>query len=178
MAAPTSLPSPVVYRDAEVVYMPQWVLSDGSTYIKNSAGGLHPKPIIEPVAIGIIHGVVYKETYSDASYKNEINATNSGGWKSWGAGQAWVSRIITQEVEVNNIEAQRVHYIIRCCEYGWENNTPQSGFFWLDDDGYKIPFDEGAGLLDGNGKPLTPGNNPVPSELQVKRRINFSSLGF
>lgn len=165
------------YRDAEVVYMPHWLKSDGTTVIKNSAGGTFPKPIVEPISIGVIHGFVELATYTDATYKSQLNACNSDTWKSWAPGQAWISRILTEDVEVNGTTGVRVHYIIRCNEFGWNSQIPQFGYYYLDGTD-KVPFEEGIGLLDASGQELAPSAPAVNADIQIKRRIAFSSLGF
>lgn len=178
MSAPTALPEPTVWRDSEVIYMPHWVEHDNSTMIVNSAGGVYPKPIVEPVAIGVIHGVVHFSSYSDSRFKQELNTTNSGSWRGWDAGQAWISRIVTEEVTINgNTDAVKVHYQIRCNEFGWNHRIPQMGYFHLSG-GQRQVFEEGIGLLSSGGGELPVGGTPVDSDIQVKRRINFSTLGF
>ena len=176
MAAPTSLPSPVVYKDAEIVHMPHWLESDGTTVIKNSAGGIFPKPIVEPISIGIIHGIIYKQEYTDAEYVTQLNATNNSAWRGWGEGKAWVSRILVEDTTVNQISAKKVHYIVRCCEFGWNSNMPQMGHFYSDSG--KQAFTGGIGLLAADGTELSSEDDPVNSDIEIKRRIAFNSLGF
>ncbi len=165
------------YRDSEVVYMPHWLQSDGTTVIKNSAGGTFPKPVVEPISIGVIHGFVELATYSDATYKSQLNACNSDTWRGWSAGQAWISRILTENIEVNGTSGQRIHYIVRCNEFGWNAHIPQFGYYYLDGT-TKVPFEEGMGYLDASGLELTPGSAAVDANIQIKRRIAFSGLGF
>lgn len=167
-----------VWRDSEVVYMPHWLESDGSTVIMNSADGAFPKPIVEPIAIGVIHGIKWVSSYSDGEFKTQINATNSDGWRGWSAGQAWISRILTEEENINDEDVIKVHYIIRCNEFGWNAHIAQMGYFYKDA-GNKAIFDEGIGLLDGSGNELALGSPAVDADIQVKRRISFgSTLGF
>lgn len=163
MTSPNLLP-PIVYRDAEVVYMPHWVEENGTTVIANLADKVFPKPHVHPIAIGIIHGILYKLTYSDAEFENEINATNAGGWRGWGAGKAWVSRILTENDEVNNIPCVKVHYIIRCNKYGWDINMPSMGFVG------GVPE-----FVDATGAATT---TLSASDIRIKHRIGFGALGF
>lgn len=176
MAAPTALPDPVVYKDAEIVHMPHWLESDGTTVIKNSAGGIFPKPIVEPISIGIIHGIIHKSTYSDTEYATQLNAINNGNWRGWATGKAWVSRILVEDTTVNNNNAKRVHYIVRCCEYGWNTTIPQMGHFY--NDSGKKAFVGGIGLLSSDGTELASEDDPVISDIEIKRPIAFSTLGF
>lgn len=164
MTSPHLLPT-IVYRDAEVVYMPRWVEQDGTTVIKNLASKVFPKPHVHPVSVGIIHGIRYPLTYTDTQYQNEIDATNSENWRGWAPGQAWVSRVLTEDDEVNNIPCVKVHYIIRCCRYGWDIDMPSMGFVG------GVPE-----FVDATGAATT---SPVPSDIRIKHRIAFdSTLGF
>ena len=174
---PTTIPFKY-WRDSEVIYLPHWRRYNGTTLepLVNSADGLFPKPIVKPVAIGVLHFSVWK-TYTDADYKNELNATNSDAWREWEPGQAWVSRIITEDEEVNGVATTRVDYIIRCTEFGWDNDMIQMGYFHKDgtdetafttSDG--IPY---IGTLDAAGAKGAAEN----ADDMLKRRIAFGSLG-
>lgn len=171
-----------VYRDGEIIYWPHWQSIDGESKepIVNPAGGILPKPMVEPLAVGIIHGHKWVSAYSDAQYKNQLNATNADGWRSWGVGQAWISRIITANEERDGVSVVHIHYIIRCNEYGWKSTMPWMGYFY-DDAGDKkafltqddVPY---IGLLDAGGAETF---TPVISDLDLKRQISFASeLGF
>jgi len=172
-----ALNAPFSYRDSEVVYMPHWLESDGTTVIKNSAGGTFPKPVVEPMSLGVIHGFVELPTYDDATYKSQLNACNSDAWRDWEPGQAWISRILTENVEVNGIPGIKIHYIIRCNEFGWNSHIPQFGYYYKD--GFtKVPFSEGMGYLAADGTELAIGSPAVDADIQIKRRIAFAGLGF
>lgn len=126
---PTTI-QPDVYWDSEVVYMPHWQRFNGTTLepLLNSASGIFPKPVVQAVCIPICHIIQWK-TLSDAERKDQANATNNTTWHSWEPGQAWVSRIIDESEEVNESNTQRVHYVVKCCEFGWDNTFPQMGYF-------------------------------------------------
>lgn len=162
--------------------MPHWQKFNGTSLepMVNSANGIFPKPIVQQVSISICHILVWKEL-TDADRRSQTNATNSGSWHGWDAGQAWISRIIDEEEEINGKETQRVHYIVRCNEFGWDNQFIQMGYFHKNDEGKKESFqtEDGIayiGLLDSGGGET---DSPVVSEDRLKRRIDFSSaLGY
>jgi hypothetical protein len=159
MSNPDTLP-PVVYRDAEIVYMPHWV-DTSLAVIKNTDNKVFPKPHVEPISIGIIHGIRWSTTYSNANYQNELNAINTDTWRSWAPGHAWVSRILTEDEEINGVECTKIHYIVRCNRYGWNITMPQMGFV------------EGTPeFLDGMGDVTT---SPISSGIAIKHGINFTT---
>lgn len=178
-----ALPEPKVWRDAEVIYAPVWREHDGTTPIQNSAEAPYPKQVIEPVSVGVIHCIAYK-AYTDAHYKNQLNATNAAAWRGWEPGQAWVSRIITNDdLSVGGAtNVSEVHYIVRCLETGWDALFADIGYVYIDASSYKPFLADGQpylGKLDGAGGQQAVASDLVINEHQIKRRINFASeLGF
>lgn len=178
---PTSIP-PKYWGDSEVIYLPQWQRYDSNGNLEplvNSAGGLFPKPIVKPVSIGIIHVEMWKEPYPDSQFKNEINATNADTWRGWEPGQAWISRVLAQREETNGYQdVAKLHYVIRCSEFGWDNDFIQMGY-WHDDNGAKQSFQTQDGVpyvgtLSASGSD----GGPVIAGDLLHRRINFAALGF
>lgn len=180
MTTPPASNPPIVYRDAEIVYAPHWDKFNGTSLepLINSANGAFPKPIVEVMSIGIIHGIKWVNSYSNTEYKTQLNATNNATWRDWDAGQAWISRIITEDEEVNGVSCVKVHYIVRCNEFGWNTRIHDMGYFYIDGADKKafltvddVPY---IGLLDAGAETST----PVASDKQIKRRIDFTVLGF
>jgi len=83
---------PVVTYDSEVVYWPMWKKTDG-TGIKNGAGAPFPKPIVEPISIGIVHVFKWVDAWGGSLLKQQLNKTNDGMWNGYAEDQAWISRI-------------------------------------------------------------------------------------
>lgn len=167
----------VVHRDSEVIYLPHWKDYNG-TPLLTTAGGLYPKPIVKPVAVGIIHVEFWQPSYTDAQYVSQLNATNSGAWKGWPAGQAWISRILTHDEKIEDTDGVWMHYIVRCCELGWDQDFPSMGYYYVTG-GDKTAFT----TIDGFayiGQHDAAGDNGEPTayfqEEQLKRRISFSFL--
>lgn len=169
-----------VWRDSEIVHMPVYKNTAGDV-LKNSAKSPVVETVIEPVSIGLIHGLVYKN-FSDSDFKTQLNAVNDGIWRGMAAGTCWVSRITTKDYKVNGTAMQQVHYIVRYCEYGWKAVRYDIGYLYndagdercfLDADGY--PY---VGKLDGAGGKLSISSNPLLIEEDIKREISFSVLGY
>ena len=167
-----------ILRDAEIIPWPHW-RNHAGTLIVNTAGGIFPKPIVEDISIGIIHAYKWVTELSDEDYKEQLNATNSSTWREWGPGQAWISRIIERPDNINDNSAVKLHYIIRCNEYGWDVEMPQMGYFYYDGANKKAFSVDGVpyiGLLDGSGDKT---DTATSASIQIKRRINFATvLGF
>lgn len=171
---------PNVYDDGEIIYWPHWQYFDGATKkaILNSADGIFPKPIVEPISIHIYHIEKFVTSMTDAQLKEQYNACNSDTWKAWEPGQAWISRIRRKKAQVNGQNGLWVHYIIRCNEFGWDTNIPNMGYFYKNGSTKTSFSSEGLGPI---GYLKSDGNKAVaPTEVsmsnkQIKRRINFTS---
>lgn len=169
---------PIVEYDSEVIYMPHWKDAQG-TGLKNSANAPFPKPIVEPISIGIVHVWKWEETFSGAIQKARLNKVNSGTWDGWGQDEAWVSRIIARLEEENGFQRWLVHYIIKCNEQGWRTNMPHMGYFFRDggeDKAFKTEdgFQYVGFLNKDSGNKST---DPQATEFQIKGRTSFSFTG-
>jgi|688.fasta_scaffold00460_67 hypothetical protein len=110
---------------------------------------------MEPVAVAVFHIFKFK-SYSDSQFRNEINSINSGDWRGWGEGQAWISKIISNGLENRGSGfGETVHYVVRCIDRddGWDVFYPEIGFM---DSTYTLPVSI--------------------SNKTTKRKINFSSI--
>lgn len=169
-----------VWRDAEIVHMPVYKDNTGAV-LRNTAKSPVVETVIEPVSIGLIHGLMYKN-YTDSDFANEINAVNDGEWRGMAAHTCWISRIITSDCEVDGQQTQQVHYIIRYCEHGWKAVRYDMGYYYLDGGEEKCFLDKDeypyVGKLDGSGGKLGAGAEPLLIEKKIKREISFSGLGF
>lgn len=167
-----------VWKDSEVVYMPLWKDVNDNP-IQNSASMPYPKPIIEPVSVGIIHCELYKSGYTDDDYATELNAVNLAAWRGFEAECAWVSRIIVEpDLSASSGDVVKLHYIVRCCEHGWQLQIPDFGYVY-DDSGLKAFTADGVpyiGKLDQSGGVET--GDMLINKHETKRKIAFSSLGF
>lgn len=174
---PVNLP-PTVEYDSEVIYMPHWKDVNGDP-IMNFADAPFPKPIVEPISIGIVHIWKWEAGFSGSTLKSRLNKTNSGSWNGWATDQAWVSRITAREENENDFDDRwLVHYIIKCNEYGWKTLIPHMGYFYLDGADKKafqtVDEFQYIGFLDGFGLETT---TPVHSEFEIKDKISFSFTG-
>ncbi len=175
---------PEYFEDAEIIYWPHWEYWDSGDSSKlklvNSAGGTFGKPIVEPLSVGIVHVKMYETGWSAAKYKSQLNACNNDSWRSWPAGQAWISRIITEEAQVNGTNCHSVHRIIRCNEYGWNTGQLEMGYFYKEGGDIKPFSDDGIplGLLKTNGDKATSASDVAMTDKRIKRRISFGGLGF
>ena len=168
----------VVTKDAEVIYWPHWKhYNSGSLEpIVNPAGGILPKPMVEPMSIGIIH-VEFWGALSDAAWAEQINSMNSDTWKGFGPGQCWISRILEVIENRNGYDTKKLHYIVRCNKFGWKTGMPWMGYFY-DDAGSKkafkttdsVPY---IGFLDAGGDQTF---TPVISDLDIKNELSFTSI--
>lgn len=167
------------YRTSEIIYMPVWKDHAGNATIINTAKGLYPKPIVEPVSVGIYKCTKWDTNYSDSDFSTELNATNSDTWRGWTARKAWISSIETRPDDVQEISCTRVDYTIRCLEYGWDAIFPDCGYFYKTGSDYKTFVDtDGApylGKLNGSGDKATMTANPTINTHQIKRAINFGT---
>lgn len=176
-----ALPENKVWRDSDVVYVPVWK-DNASVPIGNSSKLPYPKPTVEPISVGVIHGIVYKSSYTDADYRNELDAVNTDTWRAWTAGEAWVSRILTDTMNVDLVDIVEVHYIIRCTKRKWEVVFPDIGYVYVDAGVYKsfvdadgIPY---IGKLDNAGAEQAVGSNHILRTHAHHPTIAFSALGF
>lgn len=164
MDDPSLLPA-IITRDAEIVYAPHWFQADGTTPIKNSDDKPFPKIIEEQTSVAVIHAIKHKLFYTDAEYHNELNAINIDAWRFWEPGQAWISRILTEDTKVNEINCTKIHYIIRCSRLGYNVHIPQMGI-----------VDGNLEFLDAMGEVTS---TPVDADIPIKHEINFAAtLGF
>ena len=168
--------APIVEYDAEVIYMPHWKDASGAA-IKNTADAPFPKPIVEPISIGIVHIWKWEASYTGATHKARLNKTNSGSWNGYAQDEAWVSRITAKEEEENGYQRWLVHYIIKCNPFGWKTLIPHMGYFYDDGDKKGFQTSDGfqyIGFLDGSGNETT---SPVTSDFIIKGRTSFSFTG-
>jgi hypothetical protein len=168
--------APIVEYDSEIIYWPHWKREDG-TPIANSAGAPFPKPIVEPLSIGIVHIWKWEENFSGAIQKSRLNKVNSGSWNGWGQDEAWVSRITARLEEENGMMRWMVHYIIKCNPYKWTTNIPHIGYFYKQGNNLKAFQTEDefqyVGFLDSNGDKT---ETPLESQFIIKGRANLSSF--
>lgn len=178
-----TLPAIKIWRDSEVVYAPHWK-DTSNVVLANSARAPYPTKIIEPLAVGIIHAIKYSTTYSDTDYATELNAVNSVAWRGWQPGQAWVSRIVTEEdMEINGTTGvTQVHYIVRLSEIGWQLSIADLSAVYVASGAFRPFLADGSpylGKLDGSGAQRAVGSDMVMRSHNIKRTINFASvLGF
>ncbi len=183
MTSPTTF-VPEYFEDAEVIYWPHWEYwnPDDSAKLKfvNSAGGTFGKPVVEPLSVGIVHVKMYETGWTPTKYKQQLNACNSGTWRNWESGQAWISRIITELTDINGVSCHYIHRIIRCNEYGWNTGQLEMGYFYNDGVDIKPFSDEGIplGLLTSSGDKATGASDVAITDKRIKRRIDFGALGF
>jgi hypothetical protein len=168
-------------RESEIWFLPVCKDRNGAV-IQNSAKGTFPKPRVEPVSIGVIKATVRKENYTDGDFKTQLNATNSGSWRDWAAGQAYIAHIRTWESNEFDTPVTMVRYVVLCCELGWKALTPQLGYYYLDDGKIKVFTDEAGmpyiGNLSNGGGSLAASSDMIIKEWDIKRQIGFGVLGF
>ncbi len=119
----------VVTRSSEVIWLPAWRSADGNP-IKTSDNKLPIMPLMEPVAVAVFHIFKFKP-YSHAQFRYEINGINADPWAGWGQWQAWISKIITNGIEVRGDDTgEMVHYVVRCIDrpYGWNVEYPDIAY--------------------------------------------------
>jgi hypothetical protein len=119
----------IVTRAAEVIWLPAWKERSG-TVIKTTDDKLPILPLMEPVAVAVYHIHKFKQ-YTDAQFKAEIDAINSGGWRGWGAAQAWISKIFSEgQDQYGESTGELVHYVIRCIDRpdGWKMLYPDVSY--------------------------------------------------
>lgn len=144
----------IVTRSSEVIWLPAWKNSSGAV-IKTSDDKLPILPLMEPVAVAVYHIFKFKP-YSHSQFKAEINAVNGSNWYGWNAGQAWISKIISNGVElIGSSYGETVHYVIRCIDR---------------QDGWSVAYPDVSYLDQEPDTPVT-----ILSE-NTKKQINFSSV--
>lgn len=119
----------IVTRAAEVIWLPAWKERSG-TVIKTTDDKLPILPLMEPVAVAVLHIHKFK-TYNDAQHKAEIDAINSVAWRGWAAGQAWISKIFSEGRDTyGSSVGEMVHYVIRCIDRpdGWKVVFPDVSY--------------------------------------------------
>lgn len=162
------------WRTSEKIWLPA-VKDISGNPVTNSAGQIPAKPYYESVSIGVIHIVEFKP-YTDAEYKAELNAVNSGGWKSWNAKQAWISEIHTSgEKTIGSDTGEEVHYVVRCIDRadGWRLAYPDVGLAFVIPGGFE-GFEGYIGNLDGSGGDGGGTMNILTADL--KKSIDFTAL--
>lgn len=168
-------------RDSEIWFLPVWKDKDG-TVIQNTAKGPYPKPLIAPMSVGVIRATVRKSTYTDTNYRDQLNATNSGDWRQWTAGQAWIGRILTKDVNEGGSSLVEVKYTVYCTKLGWKEIAPQLGYYYKDGSNAKVFVDADSlpylGCLDNSGGKLAVSSDMILKEWSIKDPIDFSVLGF
>ena len=170
-----------IEEDSEIWFMPIWEDTAGAIY-ENKAKGPYPKPTYEPESIGVIRATVRDTAWSNAKFKDQLNATNSSGWRGWGVEQAWIAKIQTKIVNEGGINMTRIRYTILCYEKGWKSIAPEIGYYYLASGNPKVFTDSSGnpyiGCLDGSGAKLASSSSIALTKRQYKRPISFSILGF
>jgi hypothetical protein len=119
----------IVTRSSEIIWLPAWHNANGDV-IRTSDDKLPILPLMEPVSIAVFHIHKFKP-YGHSQFKAEINALNSSTWYGWTAGQAWISKIISEGLEtIGNTTGETVHYVVRCIdrENGWKVEYPDVNY--------------------------------------------------
>lgn len=168
---------PIVEYDSEIIYWPHWKDAAGNP-IKNSAGAPFPKPVIEPLSIGIVHIWKWESVWNGALMKARLNKTNSGTWNGYAQDEAWVSRITARQEEENSGDYWLIHYIVKCNPYKWTTGIPNIGYFYKDGSDNKafttVDEFQYIGFLDDSG-----GATETPSfeNFVIKGRTSLSFTG-
>ena len=166
-------------RSSEKLWLPVWKDRAGAA-VANSAGFLPVMPYYEPVAIAVYHFVKFN-TYSDANFRQEIDALNSTVWGGFDPYQAWISEIHSDGVRtLGNSSGESVHYVIRCIDRtdGWKFLHPDAGLVYDDAGDIKafksVDGDPFMGNLDGSGG--DGGTTLLINVSETKKTINFNTI--
>lgn len=174
------------YRTSEKLWLPVWAEhgETTSTTVTNSAKQPYPQISYELVAIAVYHCTVFKASYDDSTYREQIDSLNSGSWRNWEAYECWVSEIHTEERNLNQQDGIDVHYVVRCIKRpgGWRFVHADIGWLYDDSGTYKSFMEEEGkpfiGKLDGSGGKLTMSSDMKLNFHTTKQEIDFSGLGF
>ncbi len=168
-------------RTSEIWYLPICKDTSGAI-IQNTAKGPYPKMQVEPVSIGIIKATVRKTTYGDSQYNSELNALNNGTWRGQAAGNAWIAKIDTEDVEEGETDVVEVRYQVYINEYGWKSYAPQLGYYYLSGGNPTVFTDAGGnpylGCLNNSGAKLSSATDMIIKSWDIKRSISFAGIGF
>lgn len=152
--------------------------------ITNSAGAPYDPPIMAPVAIAVIRFTKYYPPNFNALGKlmTVINKVNSQAWQGFPARTLLVTDMRASFEKVNNFWVWKVEYQLDYKQDMWNPLLVlDHGHYYLDAQGRKVlakdasgaPLAEGI-LLDGTGKPLPQGLQPVYRSFIVYEEIDFN----
>lgn len=182
-----SIDSPIVLPDLEehgIEYM--WIETPkdiNNVGIVDKAKQLPLKPIFVLQAVSVYRFTRHLANYTDANWRDQNNTLNSGGWRSWAAGEAWCScypESLITPLNVNNVDCYRVHYVVKCLRGGWKTKIPEAGYVYLDGSDLKdwLTADNSitiGKLTDAGGKAGASAALLV-TDWDTKRSVGFSFL--
>lgn len=171
-----------IRRRSETVWLPVYKDNSGTPYMDSAKQPLL-KPIFEPYACLRVEGTwVIDSTASDAFCTTWLDKVNSGLWRGFGAGQAWISEIVTDPADINSSTTEIIRVTVRCLQgRKWNSIFPDMGYVY-ESGGNLFPFKSNGsrfiGKLDGSGGVLAVASDLVLNEWDYKTTANFASLGF
>jgi hypothetical protein len=172
---------PTITTSTETIWLPVWKDKNGVT-IMNSAKSLPVKPLYEPHACYCYRIEFFRTTYSASRVRGLLDCVNDATYDdAWLAGEAWLSEIATEDIDVDGTMLKQVNVTVRCLPFRkWNTVIPEVGYFYLDSTNYKSMKDSDGGVilgkLNSSGGKLSAGSDLVLKEFDYKRSADFGGI--
>jgi len=169
-----------VTRSSKVIYLPRWK-DEAGTVITCTNDRPPIKPYYTPEMILLVHGAfAVASGDGDTLCTDFANKVNSGGWRGWDVGEAWVYAISSEEETLNDVEVETFIVTIACRKGGWVLESPEIGHVYKSGGliyGFKGEDElRYIGNLDAGGD--DGGDTMLVTDWDVKESVSFGGLPF